>query len=96
MDYRLCIAVTVLTIDKVEGGGVLIAVKNCFNSKRIMVDDKNVEQVWTQVSLRERLITFGAVYIPPSANIESYNCFMNTVTNVIAPLDDVAEHDYFV
>lgn len=52
---------------KLRGGGVLTAVKDCYNAVAIEQPDSDAEIVWVQVSLRnEHKLYLGSYYRTPS------------------------------
>lgn len=51
---------------KRSGGGVLLAIRSCFNSCQLVHPDNfAVEQIWVKISLQHTSIFFCVVYIPP-------------------------------
>ncbi|XP_055615034.1 uncharacterized protein LOC129761341 [Toxorhynchites rutilus septentrionalis] len=57
---------------KVTGGGVLLAVRSNIKSREFFPPDgRTIEQVWAAVSLHNRTIFIGAVYIPPDRTNDS-------------------------
>lgn len=49
-----------------RGGGILIAVKNVYASKVLSVPINNIEQLFVLVSICNKKIILGGVYVPQS------------------------------
>lgn len=58
---------------KSSGGGVLIAVANCFNAELISYGEiRGCEHIWVKVSCHKKTLLIGSLYIPPLSPIELY------------------------
>lgn len=64
------------TIQKNEGGGVLIAVSKSLSSSLIPTSCVGVEQLWVKISFGGSSLLLGGVYLPPDALTERYSEFM--------------------
>ncbi|GBM85279.1 hypothetical protein AVEN_84105-1 [Araneus ventricosus] len=65
-----------------RGGGVLIAVKKCFNPCILDLPGSNLEAVWLSIKLNHRQkMLVCVVYFPPSSRADTYaeffDCFEN-------------------
>lgn len=71
------------TSRKVNGEGVLIAVKNHLAAITVAIDDVDVEQLWVDVKTATNTIRVFAVYLPPDASSELYLTFMQTASTLL-------------
>lgn len=66
-----------------KGGGILIAIKNCFLPKLIYKNyNFDCEQLFIKISIGKRSIILGAVYLPPRSSSEIYQHHINTVEDI--------------
>lgn len=79
-----------LTSSKKSGGGVLIAIKNCYNSKIIALPSTCVEMVCVTTLLNGFHLFTVCIYIPPKMSSELYDqCTVNIkyIVSVMKPND---------
>lgn len=63
---------------KHDGGGVLVAIKKVFNSRKFSSNATFYEDIWIKVRLaNETNLFICVVYFPPSAKFDDYNNFLN-------------------
>lgn len=74
-----------ITTSKVDGGGVMIAVRNSYSS-RVHVDWSNdgiCEDIWVSIDLNgKQKLLVCCVYVPPYASAENISCHLDKVSNV--------------
>lgn len=72
-----------LVTDKVDGGGVLIAV-NCsiYNSKRITTNANRFDQLFVRVSKNSQSIIIGAAYFGQNCSSDDYLVHANTIDHI--------------
>lgn len=69
--------------DCLRGGGVLIAVRNCFLSRILKTTVTDVEQLFVDIRRdRERLI-IGAAYLPPASDLSVYERHCHAMEEVL-------------
>jgi len=75
----------------VRGGGVLIAVKSGLFCRELRSSVECVEQVFVDIHIRHKHLVIGAVYIPPSSDINIYNAHCNAVESIflMSPNSDI-------
>lgn len=73
---------------KTRGGGILIAVRNCFSSNLIKVPLGNVEHLFISLSLGDDKYIIGGVYIPPSSGLDVYLEHTNVVDSILEEYPD--------
>ena len=81
------------TSSKRDGGGVMVAVKSLYNSKRRLDLETNIEIIWVQIELSDNVSAFvGTVYIPyPDQRFtELLETSLNMVTNQCKLTDPIA------
>lgn len=80
-------------ISKKDGGGVMIAVNNKIKSTRMKNWESDLEDLWLSVELNvnnyNKKIALCVVYMPPPVKLDSLQCFLNNVNNVLNIVDDV-------
>ena len=61
-----------------RGGGVAIAVKNCFSAVQLEVPDLELECLWISINLKfQRKMLLCIVYFPPTSSLETYVKFFD-------------------
>lgn len=90
--YRRDRDVSSALASKLDGGGVLIAVKKTINSIRMKNWESNCEDLWVIVSLANgkspKRVGIGAVYIPPPPKLVEINAYLDNTFDVMGQLDD--------
>lgn len=75
-----------------EGGGVLIAVKKIFKSKRVKHWENNCEDIWVTIALpvtrSVRQMALCAVYLPPPIGRSSLEHYLNNCNAVFEQVTD--------
>lgn len=69
-------------IQKKEGGGVLVAVRNKYGTSAITVPSNNVEQLWVTIH-HETSFLLGAVYLPPDLEVVHCASYVESAQNII-------------
>lgn len=62
-----------------RGGGILIAIKNLYAARVLSVPINNVEQLFTLVSIGNKNVIIGGVYIPPFSASDIYDCHIQSL-----------------
>jgi len=62
-----------------RGGGILVAIKNLYAARMLSVPINNVEQLFILVSVGNKNLIVGGVYIPPSSGPDMYDCHVQSV-----------------
>lgn len=71
------------TSTKSRGGGVLIAVMNCFDSELLYSGDiDGCEQIWVKVSHNHKILLIGSLYIPPSSPANLYENHLKIIKTI--------------
>lgn len=86
--YR-CDRVIGITSDKIQKGGVLIAVHVSMQSSLVSrCNDFGIEQLWIKVNIFGKNIFICALYIPPQSKIELYKAHITSITSAITQLNE--------
>jgi len=67
---------------KTRGGGVLIAVKSCFQTVSYETPGSLVEELWIGLSFEDHRYVIGVVYIPPGSTLGLYEEHIETINYV--------------
>lgn len=65
-----------------RGGGSMIAINNEINSKLIMSESNNIEEVFIEFTLAKKKYLLGCVYIPPASKYDAYLTHQQTIENL--------------
>ena len=66
-----------------RGGGVLIAIKDCYTVTEIHQPDSNCEIIWSEVQLsNQRKAFIGSFYRPPSSNMDTIEALENSINQL--------------
>lgn len=84
----------VLNSSKIRGGGVLIAVSERWNS---FIDptvvSETLEQLWVKISTSSRIISIGAIYLPPDRR-DNISCIENHLNSIGSIISNLAIDDF--
>jgi len=67
-----------------RGGGVVIAVKNGLFCRELRSSVEYVEQIFVDIHIDYKHLVIGAVYIPPSSDVNVYNAHCNAVESIFS------------
>lgn len=78
--------------NKTKGGGVLIAVRSCFNSRLVTVtsSSRSFDHIFVSVKLSGQTIIFGCTYIPPSSPLDPYVDHCSVVEDLVLSNPDAS------
>ena len=78
---------SIFTSTKSTGGGVLLAIKKCFNYSVIPITDNSFEMLIVKVMVPNNIFLFGVVYVPTGSILKYYsdmiNCFQTSICGFI-------------
>ena len=90
-EFGLCANYQVFRCDRcsirgtgIRGGGVLIAVKNKFPSRRLHLNNNSIEQLYIEISINSFSLIIGTVYLPPRSDIAVYNNHFDLLDNLMS------------
>ena len=91
-DYYIYRRDRYLEDSSMKGGGILVMIKKIFTSSVIFCDyNIECEQLFVKFVVAGKAIIHGAVYIPPSSQIDFYKIHVDTVENLYSELDDICD-----
>lgn len=69
---------------KIDGGGVLIAVRSCYSSEVISVEhSKSLEIIFVEVIFQKTEVYICCLYIPPGSSSNIYNDYSNCIRRFV-------------
>ncbi|KAL4084485.1 hypothetical protein QTP88_028298 [Uroleucon formosanum] len=67
-----------------RGGGVLMAIRSNLSPFLININSCNIEQIIVAAKIFSKLFIFGSVYLPPSIPLQSYECHVSSVDEIMS------------
>ncbi|XP_046660855.1 uncharacterized protein LOC124354446 [Homalodisca vitripennis] len=80
---------TSLSSQKTSGGGVIVAIRDRFDSWELSQSSLNIECVFAAMKLKNSILVLGGVYLPPNQNSTQYMEFSSVLEELSITVQDI-------